>query len=267
MTDHSGTFIWYELMTPDPQAAKAFYDGVVGWNIEPEPAGEMDYRMIRRADGGSAGGVMRLTEGMTDGGARPAWLGYVAVDDVDATVAAYEAEGGRTHMPATDMPGVGRIAMIADPQGATLYVMAPSPPPGAPDAVSDVFSVDQPGHVRWNELAARDPDAAMDFYTRHFGWQPDGAMDMGDLGTYAFFKQGETMTGAVMPLMPGMPAPVWSYYFGVTDIDGGADAVRRGGGTIVMEPTQIPGGEYSLNAKDPQGAHFGLVGPRHQGGA
>src|SRR5437016_611620 len=79
--DH-GSYIWYELMTPDPDAAKAFYDAVVGWDIEPRPSGEMDYRMIRRSGGRGAGGVMRLTDDMKQHGARPTWLGYIFVDDV-----------------------------------------------------------------------------------------------------------------------------------------------------------------------------------------
>jgi predicted enzyme related to lactoylglutathione lyase len=93
-TTAHGSFIWYELITPDPVGAKAFYDAVVGWNIEPQPSGEMDYRMIGRADGGNAGGVMRLTDEMRGHGARPTWLGYIAVDDVDATVASVEEAGG-----------------------------------------------------------------------------------------------------------------------------------------------------------------------------
>ncbi|UUR07436.1 VOC family protein [Sphingomonas glaciei] len=266
MADTDGAFIWYELMTPDPAAAKAFYDPVVGWDIEPQPAGELDYRMIRRSDGGNAGGVLRLTEAMTAGGARPAWMGYVSVPDVDAAVAAFEAEGGRAHMPATDMPGVGRIAMVSDPQGAPLYLMKPTPPPGQPDAVSDVFSVDRPQHVRWNELATADDTKALDFYTRCFGWKHDGGMPMGEFGTYNFIAQGGRMIGAVMPLMPGMPASSWSFYFGVDDIDRGAAAIRDAGGTVIVDPMQIPGGEYSLSAADPQGAHFGLVGPRHASG-
>jgi predicted enzyme related to lactoylglutathione lyase len=267
MADPHGSFIWYELMSPDPDASKVFYDAVVGWDIEPQPAGEMDYRMVRRSDGSNAGGVLRLTEAMTSGGASPAWLGYVAVNDVDATLAAFEAEGGRVHMPATDMPGIGRMAMVADPQGASLYLMKPAPPPGQPDATSDVFSVDRPQHVRWNELATSDDAKALDFYQRHFGWQADGEMPMGELGTYRFVSRAGVMIGAVMPLMPGMPASNWSFYFGVADIDRGADAIRRGGGTVNVEPMQIPGGEYSLSAIDPHGAHFGLVGPRHDGGA
>src|SRR5689334_12109419 len=117
MADPRPTFIWYELITPDPDAAKAFYDAVVGWDIEPRPAGDLDYRMIRRGDGGNAGGVMRLSPDMANHGGQPVWLGYLHTDDVDATVAAITGEGGEVHMPPTDMLGVGRIAMVTDPQG------------------------------------------------------------------------------------------------------------------------------------------------------
>jgi predicted enzyme related to lactoylglutathione lyase len=267
MTDQTSAFIWYELMTPDPAGAKSFYDTVVGWDIEPESAAPMDYRMIRRADGGYAGGLLPLTPEMIGGGAQPGWFGYVAVKDVDAVVAAYQEEGGCVHMPVTDLQGVGRIAMVADPQGAPLYLIKPTPPADQPDAASDVFSVDRPQHVRWNELAASDDGKALDFYGRQFGWTKDGEMPMGELGTYHFISQAGTMIGAVMPLMPGMAASRWSFYFGVDDIDRGADAVRREGGTITAEPMQIPGGEYSLSAIDPHGAAFGLVGPRHDRGA
>src|SRR3990170_2568514 len=121
MPNPHGSFIWYELITPDPDGSKRFYDAVVGWDIEAQPSGDMDYRMIRRSDGGHAGGVLRLSDDMASHGARPVWLGYIGVDDVDASVAATEQSGGKALMPATDMPGVGRIAMVADAQGAPFY--------------------------------------------------------------------------------------------------------------------------------------------------
>ena len=262
MADQNGNFIWYELLTTDPDAAKAFYDAVVGWDIEPQPAGPLDYRMIRRSDGGNAGGVMRLSADMQAGGARPVWLGYLSVEDVDATIAAITSEGGQVHMPATDMPGVGRIAMVTDPAGAAFYLMRPTPPAGQPDAVSDVFSVDRPQHIRWNELTTSDPAGAASFYERHFGWKQEGSMPMGPLGNYDFIHRGDVGIGAIMPLMQPGIRQHWTFYAGVDDIDRAADAVRSGGGQILQEPIQIPGGEYSLLGVDPQGASFGLVGPR-----
>lgn len=258
-----GSFIWYELITPDPIGAKRFYDSVAGWDIQPEALpGPIEYRMIRRSDGGNAGGVLRLTDEMAARGARPVWLGYVAVGDVDQSVASIEQAGGKVLMPASDIPDVGRIAMVADPQGAPLYVMNPTPPAGQEDKESDVFSVDRPQHVRWNELATTDPDAAVEFYRRHFGWGQEGDMDMGECGKYRFIQHGNVMIGAIMPKMPEMPVSLWSYYIGVDDIDRATAAVRDGGGQILNGPMEIPGGEYALNGMDPQGAAFGLVGPR-----
>lgn len=264
MGNPRGSFVWYELMSPDPAAAKRFYDSVVaGWDIDTDPvAPGIDYRMIKRSDGGNAGGVLTLTDAMRDGGARPIWLGYLYAEDVDAAVAAIRNDGGHVMAEPWDQPGVGRLAMVTDPAGAPFYLMNPIPPEGAGDAASDVFSTDQAQHVRWNELSTTDPDGAVAFYARHFGWRQEGDMDMGEMGKYRFLYRGETMIGAIMPKMPQMPVSMWSFYIGVDDIDRSAAVVREGGGQIVQEPIEIPGGEFSLVGIDPEGAAFGLVGPR-----
>lgn len=259
----TGGFIWYELMTPDPDGSAEFYNAVVGWSVlapnTTTPTGAA-YRMIQRGDGGFAGGVLALTPDMLAHGGKPMWLGYVHVADVDATCAAFEAAGGAVHMPATDLP-VGRIAMVSDPWGAALYLMAPVPPPGDPDATSDVFDQMKAQHVRWNELAASDPAGAIAFYSGVFGWTREGGMPMGPDGDYAFVQNGDLGIGAVMPLM-GAPAPRWKIYIGVADIDAAAAAVAARGGTVTHGPDPIPGGEFSLEIVDPQGAVVGFVGPR-----
>lgn len=262
MPKPSGGFIWYELITPDPDAARTFYGAVVGWSIGAAPAEGMDYRMIVRDDGGNAGGVLRLTQEMSANGARPAWLGYLHVDDVDATIAAATDEGATLQMPATTMDGVGRMAMIADPQGAPIYLMTPTPPADRPDAESDVFSYTEAQHVRWNELQSSDSEGSVAFYTRHFGWVQDGEMDMGAMGKYRFVHHDGGMIGAIMPKLDAVPHSVWSFYIGVDDIDRAAAAVTAGGGSLNGAIVQIPGGEFSVHCADPQGAAFGLVGPR-----
>ena len=265
MSGSTGGFIWYELMTPDPAAAKRFYDAVVGWDIaENSVAPGIEYRMIGRSDGGNAGGVLTLNDEMRENGARPVWLGYIHAADVDSAVLGIEADGGTVMMPPCDQPGVGRLAMVTDPDGAPFYLMDPLPPENDPDAQSDVFSVDEPQHVRWNELSANDPDRAIAFYKKHFGWGQEGSMDMGEMGTYAFVQHDGVGIGAIMPKMPQMPMPLWTYYVGVDDIDRAVRAITDGGGQILNGPMEIPGGEYALNAMDPQGAAFGLVGPRKQ---
>lgn len=258
-----GSFIWYELMTNDATAAGSFYAAVVkGWTFGDRVPTDVDYRMIQRSDGGNAGGVLQLTDEMRSGGARPVWLGYLHVKDVDATVAAIKNDGGQAMREPWDQAGVGRLAMVTDPQGATFYLMDPIPPEHDPNAVSDVFSVDQPEHVRWNELSTSDPSAAVIFYKRHFGWKQEGEMDMGEFGKYRFIQNDGVNIGAIMPRMPEMPVSLWSFYVGVDDIDRAAAAITGNGGKILNGPMEIPGGEFALNGMDPQGASFGLVGPR-----
>ena len=252
-----GDFVWYELMTPDAEGAKAFYDAVVGWNISegaPEFGG---YRMIGRSDGGNAGGVLPLTDEMQQHGARPTWLGYVSVADVDQAVAAIEQAGGKGLMPAFDIPNVGRIAMVADPQGAPFYVMKPTPP--EPKAQSDVFSPNAEQRVGWNELSTTDPVAARKFYTGQFGWGSDEFMDMGEMGEYRFLEQDGTRIGALCGVMQGQQ-PKWRFYFRVPSIAKAKETAEQKGGTIHMGPHQVPTGDYIIIGSDPQGAEFALVG-------
>jgi len=142
MSKDRGAFIWYELMTGDPAGAKAFYDEVIGWTIAADAmtmANNSEYRMIGRSDGGFAGGVLTITPDMASHGGKPMWASYIHHADVDAAVTAMRDAGGAVHMPPTDMPGIGRMAMVSDPQGAVFYIMKPTPPADNPDAKSDVF--------------------------------------------------------------------------------------------------------------------------------
>ena len=263
-SEKPGGYIWYELMTPDAAAAKRFYDQVVsGWTMASESvAPGIDYRMINRSDGGMAGGVLKLTDEMRQGGARPLWIGYLHSTDVDAAVDAIKADGGTVMMDPWDQPGVGRLAMVTGPEGAPFYLMNPIPPAENPDAKSDVFSVDEAEHFRWIELYSSDPARSVDFYKRQFGWSQEGDMDIGPMGKYQFFQHDGVGIGAVMKTPPNVPHSIWNHYIGVADIDAAADAIRSGGGQILQGPMEIPGGEYALNGVDPQGAAFGLVGPR-----
>ncbi|MEO5588977.1 MAG: VOC family protein [Gemmatimonadaceae bacterium] len=261
MADSNGSFIWYELMTKDPDSAKRFYDSVVGWNIDAEPSGEMDYRMIVAGDGKNVGGVMRLTEEMTDGGAHPIWMGYLAVDDVDAAIASIEAEGGKTLMPATDMPNIGRIAMIADLHGAPMYIMRPTPPASNPDATSDAYSPTEPGHVAWNELTSPSQSKSLDFYAGQFGWEKGEVMPMGSMGEYQFINQGGEMIGGIMPDMPDQ-RPMWKYCFGVPVVDDAMDAIKAGAGRVISGPDEVPNGRHVVGATDPEGVEFMVVGAR-----
>ncbi|MCH8617077.1 VOC family protein [Sphingomonas sp. SM33] len=255
----TGGFIWYELMTPDPDGAKAFYDAVVGWDIGEGSVDFNGYRMIGRKDGGFAGGVLPLNDEMQQHGARPTWLGYIHVADVDQSLSKLEAAGGKALMPAMDIPNVGRIAMVTDPQGNPFYIMKPIPPQGDPNAQSDVFSLDAEQRVGWNELMTSDPVAARQFYGQLFGWTSDDFMPMGENGEYRFWARQGAPFGAVCKEM-GSGSSKWRYYFRVPSISAAVEAVKSGGGQVSMGPHEVPGADYIIIGNDPQGAEFALVG-------
>ena len=256
-----GSWIWYELMTPDPDGSKVFYDAVVGWNIDAKPTGEMDYRMIVHPDGSLTGGVMRLTPDMADHGAHPCWLGYIGVDDVDASVAAITASGGKSLLPAFDIPGTGRVAMVSDPGGAPFYVMTPNPPPGGGESTA-FAALPNPGHGGWNELMAGDAVTAIAFYTGQFGWTLPEPTDMGEMGKYQFIAHDGVRVGAIMPKLPQVPVSAWSHYFWVPSIEAALAAVIANGGQVINGPMEVPGGLWTLQGIDPQGAMFSLVGSK-----
>jgi len=252
-------FIWYELMTTDADAAGRFYEGVLGWKVVPSGQPGMDYRRITR-DGVGVGGLMELPPGALESGMRPGFVGYVSVGDVDACVARISAAGGGVHMPGTDIPGVGRFAFVADPQGASFYVMTPIGEEGSATS----FAPGRPGHGGWHELHTSDWKAAFDFYATHFGWAEVDAMDMGPLGTYLRFHTGSG--DAIGGIMNEADAerPHWLYYLNVDDIDAAGARVGAGGGEIATPPHAVPTGDWILQGLDPQGARFALVGPRRR---
>ncbi len=254
MPSREGSFIWYELMTADPDAAKRFYDTVIGWQVGPRPDGEMDYRMIDAGDG-LVGGVLRLDGNMLAGGARPAWFGYISVADVDEKAEAIRQDGGGVMVPPTDIPDVSRFALVTDPSGAPVYIMRGDSPEDSHSFARD----GRVGHVSWNELATTDQDAAFAFYGRHFGLKKTGAMPMGELGEYSFFGHDGQPVGAMMTRSEDGLPPGWTYYFRVADIDPAVAAIQDGGGTVLHGPHVVPTGERVLVATDPEGAVFGLV--------
>ena len=253
MRNQQGDFIWYELMTSDPVAAKRFYDPVAGWTIEAQSSNPMDYRMIDTGDG-LVGGTITLTREMTENGARPTWLGYIGVDDVDSTVATIEEKGGKSLMPPHDIPDVGRISMVADPQGNSFYVMR-----GAVDRVSTSFAPEKPGHTAWNELQTSDLDAAKNFYPDVFGWTLGEVMPMGEMGDYQFIDHGGRMIGAMMTA-PAGGRTGWSFAFFNSDVDAAVGQIKQLGGTVNQGPMEVPGDQRAVMATDPEGVPFMLVG-------
>jgi predicted enzyme related to lactoylglutathione lyase len=255
MSDMHGRFIWYELMTPDTAGAKAFYGHVVGWNSQDMPMPDGTYSVLD-ANGAGVGGVIELPPEAKAQGVPPNWTGYVAVDDVDATASQAASLGGSVMRPPQDIPGIGRFAIIADPGGAVLAVMTPVPP----EQPRPELARGTPGRTDWHELYASDLEMASAFYGELFGWRKDSDMDMGEMGPYRLFANQEGRIGGMMRRPQQIPTPAWLYYFQVRDIDAAAERVKARGGQVLNGPMEVPEGEWIIQAQDPQGAMFALVG-------
>jgi uncharacterized protein len=245
-----GRHVWSELMTSDTRGAETFYDTVIGWTSEPSPNSPMPYTQFKRAGTGVAG-LMKTPDGMN---MPPFWSMYIAVPDLDEAVAHTKRLGGSELSGVIEVPTVGRLQMLKDPQGAAFYVIQPAPRDNPPDRDPEV------GEASWIELMTTDAAAALTFYEALFGWQPAEAIDMGPMGTYHEFKRGARMIGGMMnkPTELASVPPFWGIYFRVADINAAVERIKANGGTITNGPMEVPGGDMIVNARDPQGASFSL---------
>jgi predicted enzyme related to lactoylglutathione lyase len=251
MAHTHGRFVWYELMTSDMAAAETFYTEVVGWKTQAAGVEGVAYTMFT-VDGRPVSGAMSLPDSARSMGIPPLWLGYIAVDDVDTLAADIVIDGGVVHRAAADIPGIGRFAIVGDPQGAAfaLFKGTSRPEPPAPQGT--------PGHIGWHELYAADSEGAFTFYSNAFGWQLSRDFDMGPMGVYKIFGLDGSDMGGMMVKPPSMQAPSWTFYFNVPAIDAAAERVTSSGGTIINGPMEVPGGTWIVQCLDPQGAMFAL---------
>ena len=250
-TNVLGRPLWYELMTTDVDGAASFYGSVVGWSTAPFKESPQPYTLLMRGPDQPAGGMMQRPAEVN---APPFWAMYVGVPRLEDANAQITRLGGRECSPIIDVPTVGRMQMMLDPQGAAFYIYQPAsfeyPPEGAPAI----------GEASWLELMTTDAEAAMAFYEEVFGWQPTEAMDMGPMGKYQMFNRPHGMIGGIMNKPPELAhvPPNWQIYFLVPDITSAIERITAGGGQILNGPMEVPGGDWVVNAMDPQGAAFSL---------
>ena len=246
-----GRILWYELLTTDMKAAENFYTKVVGWTVTPFRGGEEPYDMFGRSGDKSIGGVMAIPTGMNF---PPHWGMYVGVPRLEDAVSQIERLGGSALSPVIDVPEVGRMRTMQDPQGALFSVYEPAPnAPHLPEAAPE------PGDVSWHELYTTDAEGAMKFYTTMFGWQPTETMDMGPMGKYHMFGRAFPLGGMMnKPKEMAQVPPHWGVYFRVDDVHKAAERVKANGGQVVNGPMEVPGGDLIVNCIDPQGAAFSL---------
>ena len=256
MVDQPARFAWYELLTTDVAAASDFYGKVVGWGATDASTPELAYTMLTAGDV-PVGGLMDIPEEGRRLGATPRWVGYVVVDDIDATAGQIRRRGGAVLLPPTDS-NIGRVSVVADPQKATFALVE-----GLTYGPQQPGGLDELGHVGWHELLAQDRSRIFDFYGELFDWQKNsGETDAADF--YQLFSSAGQTIGGMLTKLPSVPEPCWLYYFNVDDIGTAAKRVNDGGGRILQGPIELQDGCWIARCADPQGALFALQGARGQ---
>ena len=249
-----GQFVWYELTTPDVDAARKFYPPITGWGTQQF---DKDYTMWTTG-GVPFAGIFRLTPEQRQKGIPPNWMPYIEADSVDETARRATLLGGKVVAGPDNIPGTGRFAVLQDPQGATFGIYKSIHPSKSWDGTPVV------GRFSWHELMTTDYKKAFDFYRQLFGWEQTGElMDMGGGNMYFMYGKKGKMFGGMfntMPEMAGMP-PFWLVYVNVKDVQKAVDATTRSGGMVKQPPMDVPGGKIAVLG-DPQGAAFAV----HAGG-
>ena len=243
-----GTFSWTDLSTPDAQGSKRFYGALFGWDFEDNPIPDDGVYVMARIGGRAAAAMFETTD------RHPAWASYVTVDDLDGTTAAARDLGANVFAEPFDVMDVGRMSTIQDPTGAVFCLWEPKTSIGAE-------IVNGPGALSLNQLNTSDPGAAERFYGDLLGWRFDSVGDS-DNPYWGIFR-GDSLNGGMMPLPAGAPMPShWLVYFGSDDVDASAERISSAGGTLMVEPMDVPPSGRILVAQDPQGAIFALFAGR-----
>lgn len=250
-----GKFVWHDLMTTDVEKALSYYADLLGWTYrEVEMEGFGTYRIIQAA-GEEHGGFVPL-EPAEDHPNR--WISYATVEDVDAAVARAVELGGQAPVPGTDIPGIGRFAVIVDPKGAAISPYRPLTPAG-----EGYQGPARPGTFCWHELLASDSATEGPFFAEVFDWTL-AELPVAMTGTYFIFRRKDrgVDAGGMLPKPEGVEGKsIWLPYIAVENADATAARVRELGGKVWKEPSDIPNvGRFTVTA-DPTGALIAFLQP------
>jgi predicted enzyme related to lactoylglutathione lyase len=264
-----GVPCWVDTSQPDPEAAVTFYAGLFGWEFEDMmPPGSEGKYFVARLRGGDVAAVGSIPAGAPQ---MASWNTYVWVDSADETVSKAVEAGGKALMEPFDVMDSGRMALIADPEGAAFCVWQARQHRGAQ-------IVNEPGSLNFNGLNTRDAAGAKRFYGSVFGWQTlgaEGGFEMWTLPGYGdHLEEGdpemrtriaevgappgfEDVVASLNPIaqdQPDVPAH-WGVTFAVDDADAVAAKTEELGGTVVVAPFDAPWVRMTV-ITDPQGATF-----------
>jgi predicted enzyme related to lactoylglutathione lyase len=246
-----GKFVWFEHVSKGAEKAQEFYAEVLGWKVKPFPMGDVAYEMILTGDTWDTmiGGYVSA-----EGGRKPSrWIAAASVEHVNAAADAAVANGGRVLDAPSDLPGVGRKARIADPQGAELGLLTDARG-DKPDALTTS------GGWLWNELHTTEPMKALSFYEKVLGFS-HRSMDMGGGEKYHILSRDGVDRGGVTGHLPTGALPHWLPYVAVDDVDATIARARKRGARIPVGPEDIPGiGRFGV-LEDPTGAMLAIMKP------
>lgn len=250
-----GSVCWYELCTPDPVAAGAFYKHVLDWDMN-DTARAGRPHMVASAGGTLIGAVL----GGLDRASRPDWMFYFSVEDCAALAAAVRAAGGQVLVSSVEGSESRPYAVLTDPQGAAFGIFQ-----RLPGEAASAFNPQRPGHGHWHELSTSNPQAAMGFYRSHFRLHAGERYELPGLGHYHGLVQGRQDFGAIAAAAPpgqeGGGTPGWRVCFGVERIAPALQRIRDAGGQVLTGPLPCPGGAWMAQARDPLGARFAISAP------
>jgi uncharacterized protein len=254
MNEHqAGQFVWHDIVTPDKDRSLAFFTSLFGWTTEGWDMGEGGvYTMLKQGDAPPFAGVMPI-----DADARPAesprWLSYISVESVDDFCARATDLGATVLLEPTDIPSVGRYAVLEDAQGARFSAFRDTSGSPGPDMPAERRA----GDIAWYELVTTDPEAATNFYTRMFGW--DATVSDVGTGPYTLLLRGKTPVAGILKNPPEMQSSDWFIYFAVDDIHQAAEQARALGGSVLFPPMEVPTVGKLTWATDPAGVMFALM--------
>lgn len=252
-----GTPCWTSLMVHSLAATQDFYHALFGWEFTPGPQHLGPYVRARIGDRPVAG----LGELPAGRHLPVAWTTYLASDDADETAELIRACGGTVAVGPLDAGEAGRMALAADPEGATFGVWQAREHLGAEE-------IGAPGSPVWHELKTRESSAVSKFYDTVFGCHsepsaadgPDPALKAGsDVQTLRVAGRAVAAIHGVGGALPRDRGPHWRTYFAVADVDKAARQVAELGGCVVLPPQDGSTGR-TATVTDPEGAAFALVG-------
>jgi predicted enzyme related to lactoylglutathione lyase len=247
-----GSFCWAELSTTDTAGAKKFYNGLFGWDSVDNPMGPDMVYTILNLHGLNVGGLYSQMEDQKQQGIPPNWLLYVQVDKVEDAMEKAKQLGGQVIMGPIDVATLGRMAVIAGPEGAVFGVWQPLEHKG--------FQVEnEPGTLCWSEVMTKEIEKSKAFYLPLFGWTAKESTGAAAAGYTEIMLQGRPI-GGMLPMGPEFgPTPSnWMPYFAVADCAASTTKASELGASVMMGPKEIPNtGTFSV-LTDPQGAHFAI---------